>query len=72
MYEEVKALIDRVKPYIQADGGDIELVAVEEGIVYVKMQGACVGCSLIDSTLFDGLLALLKDNVEGVISVVEV
>ena len=72
MYEEVKALIDRVKPYIQSDGGDIELVAVEEGIVYVKMHGACVGCSFIDSTLFDGLLALLKDNVEGVISVVEV
>ena len=72
MYEEVKALIDRVKPYIQADGGDIELVAVEEGIVYVKMHGACVGCNLIDSTLFDGLLALLKDNLEGVISVVEV
>ncbi len=72
MYEEVKALIGRVKPYIQADGGDIELVAVEEGIVYVKMHGACVGCNLIDLTLFDGLLALLKDNVEGVISVVEV
>lgn len=72
MYEEVKVLIDRVKPYIQADGGDIELLAVEEGIVYVKMHGACAGCNLIDSTLFDGLLALLKDNVEGVISVVEV
>lgn len=72
MYNKVQELIEKIKPYIQRDGGDIELVKVEDGIVYVEMKGACVGCSLIDSTLFDGLERLLIEQVPGIIAVVEV
>lgn len=72
MYEQVLEIIEKIKPYIQRDGGDIELVKVEDGIVYVLMKGACVGCSLIDLTLIDGLERLLIEQVPGIIAVVEV
>ena len=61
--------MEKVRPYIQRDGGDMEYVKFEDGIVYVKMFGACVGCSAIDSTIKDGLEALLLEEVPGVIGV---
>ncbi len=67
----VHELIDRVRPYLQRDGGDIEIVSVEDGIVYVKMLGACDGCPLIDVTLRQGIETMLLENVPGVIAVVE-
>lgn len=65
----VKLIMEKVRPYIQRDGGDMEYVKYEDGIVYVKMFGACVGCSAIDSTIKDGLEALLLEEVPGVIGV---
>lgn len=65
----VKTILEKVRPYIQRDGGDIEYVNYLDGIVYVKMFGACVGCSAIDSTIKDGLEALLLEEVPGVIGV---
>lgn len=72
MFNEVQELIERVRPYIQRDGGDIELIKVEDGIVYVSLSGACEGCSMVDVTLFDGLERLLVEQVPGVIAVVQV
>lgn len=65
----VKTILEKVRPYIQRDGGDIEFVNYLDGIVYVKMFGACVGCTAIDSTIKDGLEALLLEEVPGVIGV---
>ncbi|MDY6062633.1 MAG: NifU family protein [Erysipelotrichaceae bacterium] len=71
MEKEVIAVIDKIRPYIQRDGGDIEFVSVDDqGVVKVRMLGACVGCGLIDITLKDGLEALLLDEVPGVTEVV--
>lgn len=67
----VHELIQRVRPYLIQDGGDIEIVSVEDGIVYVKMLGACDGCPLIDVTLRQGIESLLLENVPGIIAVVE-
>lgn len=66
----VRELIEKVRPYIQNDGGDIEIVSVDEGLVYVKMLGACDGCPLIDITLREGIEMMLLENVPGVIGVV--
>lgn len=66
----VRELIDKVRPYLQNDGGDIEILSVEDGLVYVKMLGACDGCHLIDYTLRDGIETMLLENVPGVIGVV--
>ena len=57
--KKVKKVIDKVRPYLVRDGGDCEIVKIENGIVYVRMLGACVGCSSIDLTLKDGIEAIL-------------
>ncbi len=72
MEKEVRDLINRLRPYLNRDGGDLEFVKVEDGIVYVRMLGACIGCALIDSTLYDGIERILVEQVPGVIAVVTV
>ncbi len=70
--EQVLSLIDKVRPYLQRDGGDIDVISVEDGIVYVKMIGACDGCVALDVTLKQGIETMLLENVPGVIAVVTV
>lgn len=65
----VKEIFVKVRPYLQRDGGDIKYVKYEDGIVYVEMMGACVGCSALDSTLKDGIEAILLEEVPGIIGV---
>jgi Fe-S cluster biogenesis protein NfuA len=68
--EKVEKVIDQVRPNLQADGGDIELVDVtEDGVVKVKLQGACHGCPGAAMTLKLGVERLLKANVPEVKSV---
>ncbi len=69
---QVESLITKVRPYLQRDGGDIEVVSVEDGIVYVKMFGACDGCVALDVTLKQGIETMLLENVPGIIAVVTV
>ena len=62
--------IDAIRPALQMDGGDIELVGVnEEGIVQVKLSGACDSCSISWLTLKGGVERILKDRVPGVTAV---
>ncbi|MGI6782502.1 MAG: NifU family protein [Acholeplasmataceae bacterium] len=72
MEDEVRKILDQIRPYLNRDGGDIEFVKLEDGIVYVRMLGACVGCALIDTTLYDGIERILVERVPGVIAVVPV
>ena len=67
--EEVKKVIRKLRPYLQRDGGDIEFVKYEDGIVYVQMHGACAGCSMLDVTLKDGVEQILIEEVPGVLEV---
>jgi len=62
--------IDAIRPALQMDGGDIELVGVnEEGIVQVKLSGACDSCSISWLTLKGGVERILKERVPGVTAV---
>ena len=70
--EQVIDVINRIRPYLNSDGGDLEFIKFENGIVYVKLIGACAGCAMQDATLKDGLEALLLEEVPGVIEVVNV
>ena len=70
--EQVIDVINRIRPYLNSDGGELEFVKFENGIVYVKLIGACAGCAMQDATLKDGLEALLLEEVPGVIEVVNV
>jgi len=69
---QVKEIIEKIRPYINRDGGDIKFVKYDEGIVYVQMLGACVGCAAIDTTLTDGVEAILLEEVPGIIGVEQV
>ena len=64
--------IEKLKPYLQNDGGNIEFVKFEDGIVYVKLTGACAGCSMIDFTLKDGIEAALKEEIPEINEVINV
>lgn len=66
---EIKKVIEKLRPYLQRDGGDIEFKSFEEGIVYVQMHGACAGCTMLDSTLKDGVEQILIEEVPGVLEV---
>jgi len=64
MKEKVQAALDKVRPSLQADGGDVELVEVtDDGIVRVQLQGACKGCPMSQITLRDGIEKFLKKEI---------
>ena len=67
--EQIKNVIHKLRPYLQRDGGDIEYVDFKDGIVYVRMLGACAGCTMIDDTLKDGVEQNLMEEVHRVIEV---
>ena len=66
LLDRIQKTIEKIRPYIQQDGGDVEFVDYNEGTVIVKMLGACAGCMAIDSTLTDGIQAILIDEVPEV------
>lgn len=73
MKEQVKEVLDLVRPALQADGGDVELVDVtEDGVVSVKLTGACGACPMSTMTLKMGIERTLKEKVPGVKEVVQV
>jgi len=63
---QIEKTLEKIRPYIQNDGGDVSFVRYEDGIVYIDVHGACVGCMALDYTLKEGVEALLLDEVEGV------
>lgn len=71
--EKVEKAIQNVRPSLQADGGDIELVNVtDEGVVEVKLTGACNGCPMAQITLKEGVEKYLKQEIPEVSSVVSI
>jgi len=69
MKEEVKKALDQIRPSLQADGGDVELVDVEGSIVKVRLTGACGGCPMSQMTLKQGIEQHVKKVVPEVLSV---
>jgi len=66
MLEKVQAALNKIRPMLQRDGGDVELVGVEGKIVKVKLQGACAGCPMSQMTLKNGIEKLLKEEIPEV------
>ena len=70
MKEKVIETLEKIRPMLQADGGDVELIDIsEEGVVTVRLQGACAGCPMSQMTLKNGIERLLKEEVPEVVSV---
>ncbi len=69
--EQVSRVLDLIRPSLQADGGDVALVEVQEdGTVVVELQGACKGCPMSQMTLANGVERILKEHVPGVTRVI--
>jgi Fe-S cluster biogenesis protein NfuA len=64
MKENVEKALDEIRPHLKADGGDVELVEVsEEGVVKVRLLGACEGCPMREMTLTQGITRFIKKRV---------
>ena len=69
MKEKVQESINKIRPMLQADGGDVELVDIEDGVVKVRLKGACAGCPMSQVTLKNGIEKFLKQEIPEVVSV---
>jgi Fe-S cluster biogenesis protein NfuA len=67
--KRVEAALTEIKPQIQADGGDIDLVAIENNVVKVRLRGACAGCPMSALTLKAGVERIIKQKVPEIKSV---
>ena len=72
MKEKVEEVIEQIRPNLQADGGDIELVDVDDGIVKVRLTGACGSCPMSQMTLKMGVEKTLKEKISGIKEVIAV
>ena len=69
---KIIALIDRIRPFLVSDGGNLEFVKYEDNIVYIKLLGACKDCTMIDVTLKDGIEELIISELPEVKEVVNI
>lgn len=69
MKEDVEKALGKIRPMLQRDGGDVELVEVDQGVVKVRLTGACKGCPMSQMTLKNGIERLLKQEIPGLVSV---
>jgi Fe-S cluster biogenesis protein NfuA len=68
--EQVEQILNLIRPAVQSDGGDVELVSVtDDGIVRVRLHGACVGCPSSEMTLQAGIERNLKQRIQGITAV---
>ena len=72
MREDVQAVLEQIRPALQADGGDVELIDVNDGVVSLKLVGACSGCPMSTMTLKMGIERVLKEKVPEVKEVVSI
>ena len=72
MKEQVEEVLKSIRPSLQADGGDVELVDVKDGIVSLRLTGACAGCPMSTMTLRNGIERVLKEKISGIKEVIPV
>ena len=67
---KIKEMLDSIRPYINADGGDIEFVKYEDNYVYIKLLGACQMCGFVDNTIENGIYENLKQEIPEIKGVI--
>ena len=70
--EKIIKILNKIRPYLNSEGGDLQYIGFEDGIVYVRMLGACVDCAGLDSTLKDGIESMLINEIPEVLGVIKV
>ncbi len=69
MREQIEKALDKIRPALQRDGGNVDFVDVVDGVVKVRLTGACGGCPMSQMTLKNGIEQILKKEVPGIVSV---
>ena len=69
---KIKVLIDKIRPFLVSDGGNLEFVKYENNIVYVRLLGPCAQCGMIDITLKDGIEQIITNEIPEVKEVVNI
>ncbi|MBQ6841548.1 MAG: NifU family protein [Bacilli bacterium] len=72
MEDKIIELVEKIRPYLNMDGGDIEYIKYEDGYVYIKLIGACSDCMFQDSTINDGILTFFKNEIPEIKGVINV
>jgi Fe-S cluster biogenesis protein NfuA len=72
MREKVEEVLNKIRPALKADGGNVELVDVKDGVVSVKLTGHCAGCPMSTMTLKNGIERVLKEQIADIKQVVSV
>lgn len=72
MKDKIEAALDNIRPALQADGGDVEFIDVKDGVVKLKLKGACGGCPMASMTIKHGIERILKERIPEVKEVVAV
>ena len=67
--DQIKDTLNKIRPFIQRDGGDVEYVDYKDGVVFIRVLGACLGCAFIDDTISGGVEMILCEEVPGVVRV---
>lgn len=70
--KKILDVIEKIRPFLINDGGNLEFVKFEDGIVYIRLLGACSHCSMIDITLKEGIESMLINEIPEVLGVVKV
>jgi Fe-S cluster biogenesis protein NfuA len=72
MFERVKKVLDKIRPSLQADGGDVKLVSVDNDVVKVQLTGSCGGCPFSQMTLKMGIERTLKEEIPEIKEVISI
>lgn len=67
--EKIKLVIEKIRPYLVNDGGDLKFIKYEDNIVYVQLTGACESCPMMDITLKDGIEEIIKNEIPEITEV---
>lgn len=69
---KIQEIIDKLRPFLINDGGNIEFVKYEDNIAYIRMMGACANCQMLDITLRDGIAAAIMNEIPEVKDVINI
>lgn len=72
MEEKIIEVINFIKPYLNSDGGDLEFIKYEDGVVFIKVHGACAACGYRDNTINDFILRTIQNEVPEVKDIVNI
>lgn len=72
MFERVKKVLDKIRPSLQADGGDVKLISVDDNVVKVQLTGSCGGCPFSQMTLKMGIERTVKEEIPEIKEVISI